>query len=188
MDKKRLLIGISGASGSVLAIELLKALKETDIETHVIISNGAKVTLEMETAWQLHDIQALADHVYDIHDIAASPASGTWKNLGMIIIPCSMKTLAGIHSGYCDNLLLRAADVCLKERRKLVLVVRETPLSTIHLRNMYELSSMGAIILPAMLSYYQQPKTIEEMTQHIVGKALDMFNLEDHYLKRWEKS
>lgn len=182
----RLIIGISGASGAPLAIDLLQSLKKTPIETHVILSHGGLMTLLQETPYTLDDLKALADHFYDPNDLSANPASGTWKSMGMVVIPCSMKTLAGIHSGYSDNLLLRAADVTLKERRKLVLVTRETPFNTIHLRNMYELSNMGAIILPAMLSYYQQPQSIEDMTHHIVGKVLDLFDLPDDDFRRWE--
>lgn len=128
----------------------------------------------------------LADVLYDNHDIGAGPASGSFQAMGMIVIPCSMKTVAGIHSGYSDNLLLRAADVTLKERRKLVLVARETPLSTIHLRNLYELSQMGTIIVPPMLSYYQKPGSLEEMNRHIVGKVLNPFGINMPGFLSWE--
>lgn len=184
MAKRRLIIGISGASGAPLAVALLKALRKTDIETHVMITHGGELTLRQECG--MDSIAELADVVYDNHDIGAGPASGSFQTLGMIVIPCSMKTVAGIHSGYSDNLLLRAADVTLKERRKLVLVARETPFSTIHLRNLWELSQMGAVVLPPMLSYYHDPESIEEMTHHIVCKALDQFDIELPNFRRWE--
>lgn len=184
MAEKRLIVGVSGASGAPLAVALLKALKETDIQTHLIATHGGELTLKQECG--LESLGDLSDVVYDNQDIGAGPASGSFKTMGMIVIPCSMKTAAGIHCGYSDNLLLRAADVTLKERRKLVLVARETPLSTIHLRNLYELSNMGAVILPPMLSYYHRAESIEEMTHHIVCKALDQFDIEAPDFRRWE--
>lgn len=184
MAEKRLIIGVSGASGAPLAVALLKVLKQTDIETHVIITHGGELTLRQECG--MDSLTDFADVMYDNHDIGEAPASGSFKTMGMIVIPCSMKTVAGIHSGYSDNLLLRAADVTLKERRKLVLVARETPFSTIHLRNLYELSQMGAVILPPMLSYYHKPDSIEEMTYHIVCKALDQYGIDAPGFRRWE--
>lgn len=184
MAEKRLIVGISGASGAPLAVTLLKALKSTDVETHVIVTHGGELTLRQECG--LNCLEGLADVLYDNRDIGAAPASGSFQTMGMIVIPCSMKTAAGIHSGYSDNLLLRAADVTLKERRKLVLVARETPLSTIHLRNLYELSQMGAVVLPPMLSFYQKSETLEEMTNHIVGKVLDQFGIDAPDFHRWE--
>lgn len=184
MAEKRLIVGISGASGAPLAVALLKALKQTDIQTHVMITHGGELTLRQECG--LDSLTGLADVIYDNHDIGAGPASGSFKTMGMIVIPCSMKTVAGIHSGYSDNLLLRAADVTLKERRRLVLVARETPFSTIHLRNLYELSKMGVRIVPPMLSYYQKPETLEEMTNHIICKVLDQFDIEVPKFRRWE--
>lgn len=182
--KRRLLVGISGASGAPLAVELLKTLKKTDIETHVMMTHGGELTLKQECG--LDSLGELADVLYDNRDIGAAPASGSFRTMGMIVIPCSMKTAAGIHSGYSDNLLLRAADVTLKERRKLVLVARETPFSTIHLRNLYELSQMGAVILPPMLSYYHNPESIGEMNHHIICKALDQFDIEVPGFRRWQ--
>ena len=184
--KRRLIIGISGASGAPLAIALLKALKGTDMETHVILSKGGEMTLRQECGLGMDAIAALADVVYDNTNIGAAPASGSFRTTGMIIVPCSMKTIAGIHSGYSDNLLLRAADVTLKERRKLVLVAREFPLSPIHLRNLSELSQMGAVILPPMLSYYNHPDSVAAMTNHVVGKILDQFDLDAPDYRRWE--
>ena len=182
--KQRLVIGISGASGAPLAVDLLKALKPTDVETHVVVTRGGMLTLRQECG--MDSVADLADVIYDNHDIGAGPASGSFRTMGMIVIPCSMKTAAGIHSGYSDNLLLRAADVTLKERRKLVLVARETPLSTIHLRNLYELSQMGTIILPPMLSFYQKPDSLEKMTNHIVGKVLNQFGIDTPDFHRWK--
>lgn len=183
---KRLVIGISGASGAPIAVAMLKALRKMEYETHLIISRGGEQTILQETNCSVEDVCALADVVYNNADIGATLASGSFRTEGMVVVPCSMKTIAGIHSGYSDNLLLRAADVTIKERRRLVLVARECPLSTIHLRNMHELSIMGAEILPPVLSYYNLPKTLEDATNHIVGKILDRFGLEYPHFKRWE--
>lgn len=200
MEKKRLIIGMSGASGAPVTVELLRQLRQyrenvqdvsfgaeaiQEIETHLIYTKGAEMTLKQETDCSLEELCQLADVVYDNEDIGAGPASGSYKTLGMIVVPCSMKTVAGIVSGYSDNLLLRAADVTLKERRKLVLVARECPLGTIHLRNLYELSQMGAVVLPLMLSYYNHPQTVENCTRHIVGKILDLFGIEGQGFHRW---
>ena len=150
MDKKRIIVGISGASGMPLALELLRQLqgRREQIETHLLYTDGAVQTLRKETGQKPEQLEKMADYVHDNHNIGAAPASGSFRTDGMIVVPCSMKTVAGIVSGYSDDLLLRAADVTLKECRRLVLVTRECPLSSIHLRNMYELSRMGAVILP----------------------------------------
>lgn len=189
MDKTRLIIGMSGASGAPLALELLNQLStfyKESIETHLILTKGFTMTLFQETNCSLEKLYSMADVVHDINNIGAGPASGSFKTGGMIVIPCSMKTVAGIVSGYSDNLLLRAADVTLKEQRKLVLVARECPLGPIHLRNLYEISRLGAVIVPPMLSYYNCPKTVEECTSHIVGKVLDQFGLECNDFIRWK--
>lgn len=184
--KKRLVVGVSGASGIPIAVEVLRQLKNIpDIETHLVYSKGAEMTIPLETELSLEDFRNLADVVYENSDIGAGPASGTFRTIGMMVVPCSMKTLAGIVSGYSDNLLLRAADVTLKERRKLALVTRECPLGTIHLRNMYEASQLGAVIVPPVLSYYNHPETLEDCTRHIAGKILDQFDLEPEGMKRW---
>ncbi len=184
--KKRLIIGISGASGIPITIALLKALKEEpDWSTSLVISNGGAKTIEMETSYSLQEVAALADEIHDIKNIGASIASGTYRTEGMIIVPCSMKTVAGIACGYSDNLLLRAADVVLKERRKLVLVARETPFNTIHLKNMLTLSQMGAILMPPMQTYYNHPETIDDMIDHMAGKILDVFDIEYKKFHRW---
>ena len=183
---ERLVIGISGGSGIPLAAELLKQLKDIpQVETHLVYTRGAELTASQESELSMEEICALADVVYENENIGAHIASGTFKTMGMVVVPCSMKTVAGICCGYSDNLLLRAADVTLKERRRLLLVPRECPLSTIHLRNLYELSQMGVEILPPMLTYYNHPKTIEDCTRHIVGKILDGFGIEGKEFQRW---
>jgi flavin prenyltransferase len=185
-NKKRLVVGMSGASGAILGIEVLKALKEnTEWESHLVISRGAEKTILEETNYKPSEVMNLADKVYSIKDIGVSIASGTFKTEGMVIVPCSMKTVAGISCGYSDNLLLRAADVTIKERRNLVVVARECPLSTIHLRNMLTLSELGAIIMPPMLTYYNKPYNIEDMNRHIIGKILDRFGIEMWGFNRW---
>lgn len=185
MDR-RIIVGISGASGAPLAAALLGELKKIDeVETHLVYSEGAKRTVVQETDFTLEELDSLADCVYDNRDIGAAIASGSFRTQACVIIPCSMKTLAGIACGYSDNLILRAADVTLKERRRLILVARECPLSTIHLKNMLELSRMGAIILPPMLSYYNRPETIEDATGQIVGKVMDSLGLDYEGYRRW---
>lgn len=184
--KKRLVVGMSGASGAVLGIELLRVLRqEPEWETHLVISRGAEETISQETKYKLDEVLDLADAAYSVKDIGASIASGTFETEGMVIIPCSMKTLAGVASGYSDNLLLRAADVTIKERRKLVLVARETPLSSIHLRNMLTLSELGATIMPPMITYYNEPLDLAEQSRHIVGKVLDRFGIDLRGFNRW---
>jgi 4-hydroxy-3-polyprenylbenzoate decarboxylase len=184
--KKRLIVGMSGASGAILGIELLKIVREcTEWETHLVISKGAEQTIIQETDYESREVMNLAHKVYSIKDIGASIASGTFKTEGMVIIPCSMKTIAGIASGYSDNLLLRAADVTIKERRNLVIVARECPLSTIHLRNMLSLSELGAIIIPPMITYYNKPISIEDLNRHIIGKVLDRFGIKVNGFRRW---
>lgn len=183
---KRIIIGISGASGAPLAVALLEALaQQKDIETHLVISQGAQLTIAQETSMTAAEVEALADVVYDNGDLGAAISSGSYPTDGMIIVPCSMKTLAGINAGYCEDLLQRAADVTMKEQRKLVLVPRECPFSPIHLRNMYELSKYGVCILPPVLSYYNHPETAADMTAHIVGKILDRFGIDYPGYHRW---
>ena len=183
---KRILVGISGASGAPIAIRLLKRLKENqDVETHLIMSDSACLTIEQETEYSVQQVQSLADVVYDIKKIGARPASGSFQIDEMIIVPCSMKTVAGIAGGYSDNLLLRSADVMLKEGRPLVLVARESPLSPIHLRNLHELSMMGVRIIPPMVSYYQGYKTIEEWTNNFVERLLDKMEIQNN-VKAWD--
>ena len=187
--KKRLVVGMSGASGAVLTIKLLQTMKtNTEWETHLVISKGAQMTIEQETNYTLTEVEAMADFSYDINDYGAKIASGTFHTEGMVIIPCSMKTVAGIACGYSDNLLLRAADVTIKERRKLVLVPRESPLSTIHLKNMLNVSEAGAFIMPPVAPYYTQLGSLEDMNVQIVGKILDKFHISLKDFQRWGES
>lgn len=183
---KRILVGISGASGAPIAIRLLQRLNvNPDVETHLIMSDSACLTIQQETEYSVQQVQSLADVVYDIKKIGARPASGSFQIDEMIIVPCSMKTVAGIAGGYSDNLLLRSADVMLKEGRPLFLVARESPLSMIHLRNLHELSMMGVRIIPPMVSYYQGYKTIEEWTNNFVERLLDKMEIQNN-VKAWD--
>ncbi len=185
-DKKRLIVGISGASGVILGYEILKVLaSEPGWESLLVLSDAAKSTFEYETDIPLDEVKGKADYIFDFNDIAANISSGTYETEGMIIAPCSMKTLAGIASGYSDNLLLRAADVVLKERRKLVLCVRESPFSQIHLRNMYEASKVGAIIIPPMLTLYNKPESVDDIVRHITGKLLSPFGIKVSGFRAW---
>lgn len=185
--KQRIVVGISGASGMPLAVELLRQLRsQPEVETHLVLSRAAEITLREESELTVQQLRQLADVCYDNADIGAAPASGSFRVAGMIVVPCSMKTVAGIATGYSDSLLLRAADVTLKERRKLVLAVRECPFSTIHLRNMQELSAMGAVILPMVLSFYNHPKDLDDCVRHLAGKILDQFGIEGRDLRRWQ--
>lgn len=184
--RRRLIVGISGASGAPLAVELLEQLKERgDVEVHLIISESAQMTIRQETDITVEQLCALADVCHENNNVGASVASGSFQTMGMAIVPCSMKTVAGIVSGYSDNLLLRAADVTLKERRKLVLVPRECPLGTIHLRNLYEVSQLGGVVIPPVLSWYYQPECIADCTRHIVGKIMEQLGFEADY-NRWK--
>ena len=177
---------MSGASGASLGIELLETLRENpDYETHLVISRGAEETILYETEYTVADVMALADKSHDINNIGASIASGTFRTEGMIIVPCSMKTVAGIACGYSDNLLLRAADVVIKEQRRLVLATRESPLSVIHLKNMLTLAELGAFIIPPMVTYYNKPTSLKDMNRHIIGKILDKFGIEISGFNRW---
>lgn len=185
-NMKRILVGISGASGAPIAIRLLQRLKEnSDVETHLIMSDSACLTIEQETEYSVQQVQSLADVVYDIKKIGERPASGSFQIDEMVIVPCSMKTVAGIAGGYSDNLLLRSADVMLKEGRPLFLVARESPLSMIHLRNLHELSMMGVRIIPPMVSYYQGYKTLEEWTNNFVERLLDKMEIQNN-VKAWD--
>ncbi len=177
---RRILIGVSGASGAPITIRFLQRLREEkDVETHLVMTQGAELTIEQETDCTIEQVKALADVVYDIRAIGAGPASGSFPIDAMVIVPCSMKTVAGIVSGYSDNLLLRAADVTLKESRPLLLVARESPISPIHLRNLHELSAMGVRIIPPMISFYQGFTTLEEWTDNFVEKLLSVIGLKN---------
>ncbi|MCG7388642.1 MULTISPECIES: UbiX family flavin prenyltransferase [Pantoea] len=175
---KRLIIGISGASGAIYGVRLLQVLQQvSEVETHLVMSPAARQTLSLETDYTLREVQALADVVHDVRDIAASISSGSFKTLGMAILPCSMKTLSGIVHSYSDSLLTRAADVVLKEQRKLVLGVRETPLHIGHLRMMTTAAELGAVIMPPVPAFYHRPQSIMELVDQTVNRVVDQFDI-----------
>jgi 4-hydroxy-3-polyprenylbenzoate decarboxylase len=183
---QKLIVGLSGSSGVIYGIRLLEILRDIpEVETHLILSRGAEVTLRLETQYSVDDIKSLADVVYAPENLAAAVSSGSFRVSGMVVIPCSMKSLAQIALSLNDNLLTRAADVTLKERRKLVIVPRETPLHLGHLRHMVSLAEMGAVILPPAPSFYHAPKTIMDLIDQTVGKVLDQFCIEHHLFRRW---
>ncbi len=183
----RIIVGISGATGAIYGIRLLEVLaKHPDIETHLVVSNPAKQTIVLETDYTVEQVEAMAHQVHRINDIAASISSGSFKTAGMVVIPCSIKTLSAIANSFNDNLLVRAADVTLKEQRRLVLVVRETPLHLGHLRLMAQVAEMGAVVAPPMPAFYHKPKTIDDIVNQTVGRALDLLGVEHESLfKRW---
>jgi flavin prenyltransferase len=181
----RLVLGITGATGSVIGVRILRALHALEVETHLVISSWGRATLEMETDLKAADVHALADRVYAARDQFAEIASGSFRTDGMIIAPCSMKTLAAVRAGYGDGLIARAADVTLKERRRLVLVPRELPLSEIHLENMLALARMGAVIAPPVPAFYNRPTTIDDIVTHTAARVLDQFGLEVPEARRW---
>ena len=183
--RERLIIGISGASGVVYGIRLLEALGPLPVETHLVISKSAEVTLAHETRLKVAEVQALADVWYPAGDMGAAISSGSFHTLGMVVAPCSMRSLAEIAGGVTSTLLTRAADVVLKERRRLVLMVRETPLHRGHLRNMLAATEMGAVIAPPVPAFYTRPESIEELIDQSVGRVLDLFGLETGRLRRW---
>lgn len=182
---KRIVIGISGASGVIYGVRMLELLKKTDFETHLIISGSGRLNIEIETRYNPREVEAMADFVYDHQDMAASLSSGSFLTEGMVVIPCTIKSLSGIANSYNENLLVRAADVTLKEKRKLVLVVRETPLHIGHLRLMTLAAEMGAHLLPPIPSFYHRPKTIEDIIDQTIGKIFDYFGIEHNLFKRW---
>lgn len=182
---RRLIVGISGASGVIFGERLLRALAPLDIETHLVLTRSAAMTVAYELETKLDALKALASVVHPIGDVGASIASGSFGTEGMIVAPCSMRTLAAIATGVTDNLLTRAADVVLKERRRLVLMVRETPLHLGHLRNMVAVTEMGAIVAPPVPGFYARPASIEAMVDHTVGRALDLFGIDTGRVTRW---
>ena len=181
----RLVVGLSGSSSPIYGIRLLEVLKTARVETHLVISDGAKRTIPLEARITVPEVAALATVAYNTHDLAAAISSGSFQTEGMIVAPCSMRTLAAIANSYDSDLLVRAADVTLKERRKLVLVPRETPLHLGHLRNMVRATEIGAIILPPMPAFYHQPKTVDDIIDQTVGKILDQFRIEHNLFRRW---
>lgn len=186
MNNNRIVIGISGASGSIYGIRILEALKGTNYETHLVISSAGKLTLAHETLQKLEDVTSLADFYYPEEKIGEKIASGSFKTLGMIVAPCSVKTMSEIACGVTLNLLTRAADVTLKERRKLVLMVRESPLHLGHMESMLKLTKMGAIIAPPVPAFYTKPESLNDMINHSVGKVLDLFDIKLPNFKEWQ--
>ena len=177
---------MSGASGVIYGIRTLSLLRETDYETHLIISEAGKLNIEIETEFKAQEVADMADFVYDHRDMAAAPSSGSFLTDGMVVVPCTIKSLSGIANSYTTNLLVRAADVTLKEKRKLVLVVRETPLHKGHLKLMIGAADMGAHILPPIPSFYHQPKTIEDIIDQTIGKVFDYLGIEHDLFNRWQ--
>lgn len=181
-----LIVGITGASGVIYGIRLLEVLSTNkEVETHLIISKAGEKNIRYETDWELEQVRALADICYDIDDIGAQLSSGSFKRDGMVIAPCSMKTLSALANSYADNLIARSADITLKERRRLVLLVREAPLHLGHLRNMARLTEMGAIVFPPVPAFYHKPQTIQDLIDHTIGRVLDIFDIEHNLFARW---
>ncbi len=182
----RLIVAVTGATGSIYAVRLLEALKTERVSVHLIASKWAERTLHQEMGLTVGDLQPLYDCRYEEDDLAAPVASGSFLHDGMAVVPCSMKTLAAIAQGFSENLIVRAADVALKERRKLILVPRETPLHAVHLHNMLTLDRLGALIMPPMPAFYNHPRSIDDLVNHLVGRILDHLGLDQHLAPRWE--
>jgi flavin prenyltransferase len=182
---RRLVVGISGASGVIYGIRVLESLARLGVESHLVMSKAAEITLAHETSLKLADVRALATAWYKAEDIGAAPASGSYRSLGMIVAPCSVRSMSEIATGVTTSLLTRAADVALKERRRLVLMVRETPLHTGHLRTMLNLSEMGAVVAPPVPAFYARPDSLDAMIDHTVGRMLDLFGLDTGLVRRW---
>lgn len=185
--EQRLIVGITGASGAQYGVRLLEALQDSPIETHLVISRAGMQTLSLETDYSLDYVKSLADIVYSSGDIGAAIASGSFKTMGMAIAPCSIKSLSEIAYGLTTNLISRAADVVLKERRKLVLLVRETPLHSGHLKTMLQASDNGAIIMPPVPAFYSRPNSLDDIVNHTVGRTLDLFGVDNHLVRRWKE-
>ena len=183
--KKRIVIGLAGASGIIYGVKMLQYLKEMNYETHLIISEAGKLNIRIETDYEPEDVAALADFTYDRKNVAAPPASGSFLTEGMVVVPCTVKTRSGIANSYTENLLVRAADVTLKEKRKLVLVFRETPLHKGHLRLLSQAADIGAHILPPVPSFYHMPKTIDDIIDQTIGKVFDYMGIQHDLFKRW---
>jgi 4-hydroxy-3-polyprenylbenzoate decarboxylase len=183
---RKLIVGISGASGAIYGIRMMEVLKQIKIETHLIITNAAKKTILLETEYEIEYVESLADYVYDVENIGGAVASGSFHTDGMVVVPCSIKSLSAIANSFNYNLLIRAADVTLKELRKLILVVRETPFHKGHLQLMVRAADLGAVILPPVPAFYHVPRTIEGMIDQTVGKILDLFRIEHQLYKRWD--
>jgi 4-hydroxy-3-polyprenylbenzoate decarboxylase len=186
MSRPKLIVAMSGATGSIFCVRLLELLQETEVETHLVMSKWAKRTLLYETEYTVEQVHDMATEVYPLHDQGATISSGSFLTSGMVVIPCSMRTLSAIAQGAGDNLIHRSADVILKERRKLVLVARESPLNQIHLENMLKLSRMGAMVMPPMPAFYNRPRDLDDMVNHVVGRVLDQFEVHLDVVKRWD--
>ena len=183
----RLIVGMSGASGVIYGVRLLEVLQPVpEVETHLVMSNGAKLNISLETDRQLKDIEGLADVVHSDQNLAATIASGSYQTDGMVIVPCSMKTLSGVVNSYAEQLVVRAADVVLKEQRRLVLVPRETPLHVGHCRLLHEAAQLGAVIVPPMPAFYNDPQSVDDIINHTVGRLLDLFGIDSGLVKRWQ--
>jgi 4-hydroxy-3-polyprenylbenzoate decarboxylase len=182
----RIVVAMTGATGASLGIGLLEALSGLGVETHLILSEWARATIKIETEHTVDEVRALASHSYSARDLAAGISSGSFRTDGMIVCPCSMKTLSAIRVGFSDNLITRAADVTLKERRTLVLVAREAPLSEIHLDNMHYLARAGAVIFPPTVAYYARPASVQEATDHVIGRVIDQLGIEHDLISRWK--
>lgn len=185
---RRVVLGISGATGAIYGIRFLEEAKKAGLKTQLILSNSAQRTIEFETDYSLDHINRLASCHFPNYDIGAPPASGSYEHMGMVVAPCSMKTLSAIANGYADNLINRAADVTIKERRRLVLVVRETPFSPIHLENMLKLSRIGVVIMPPVPSFYNKPKTIDDIVRQTTGRIFDQLGIENSIVHRWSET
>jgi 4-hydroxy-3-polyprenylbenzoate decarboxylase len=185
MHKKRIIVGITGASGAIYGVRLLSALKAAGVETHLVMSRSAKITLGYELDLKVADVHALADVVYQTDNIAAAISSGSFVTMGMIIAPCSIRTLSEIATGVTSTLLTRAADVVLKDRRRLLLMVRETPLHLGHLRSLVQVTEAGAIVMPPVPAFYTRPQSVDDIVDHSVGRTLDLFGLENDLVRRW---
>jgi flavin prenyltransferase len=183
---KKVVVGMTGASGVIYGIRLLQVLKERKIRTHLIITGTAKETISIETEYHLNEVEGLASEVHPVNDLGSSLSSGSFLTDGMVIVPCSIKTLSAVANSFNENLLIRAADVTLKERRKLILVVRETPLHKGHLELMRKVTDLGGIILPPIPAFYHAPRNIEDLINHTVGKILDLMEIDHSLYKRWE--
>ena len=183
---RRLVVGITGASGTIYGIRLLEMLKKTDIETHLVMSKSAEMTLVYETDYKPKDVKTLASVVHPPADIGASISSGSFPTMGMVIVPCSIRTMSEIATGVTSSLVSRAADVVLKEKRRLVLALRETPLHGGHLRTLVTLADIGAVVAPIVPAFYNKPKTVDDIINHTVGRLLDLFGIETKMVKRWE--
>ncbi|MCB1445036.1 MAG: UbiX family flavin prenyltransferase [Rhizobiaceae bacterium] len=188
MSRERIIVAITGASGHIYGIRLLETLRELQVETHLVMSRSAVVALAHETDLKLKDVQQRADVVYGNDDMAAAISSGSFRTRGMIVAPCTTKTLGEIASGACSTLVSRAADVTLKERRRLVLMVRETPLHLGHCRNMVAVTEFGAVVMPPVPAFYPRPRSIDEIVDHTVGRALDLFDIDTGRFRRWKEA